>query len=79
MRSASAVWISNEFLVFYSAHPFIKKEWYNVQVPSNFDISTPTLTPCNKTAGQSKFLKSDEHFSCSLLYDLVERVFRLVW
>jgi len=34
------------------AHPFIKKEWYNVQVPSNFDISTPTLTPCNKTAGQ---------------------------
>ena len=23
-----------------------------MQVPSNFDISTPTLTPCNKTAGQ---------------------------
>jgi len=34
------------------AHPFIKKEWYRVQVPSNFDISNPTLTPCNKTAGQ---------------------------
>jgi len=34
------------------AHAFIKKEWYRVQVPSNFDISNPTLTPCNKTAGQ---------------------------
>lgn len=34
------------------AHPFIKKEWYNVRVPTNFDISTPTLTPCNKAAGQ---------------------------
>jgi len=34
------------------AHPFIKKEWYNVKVPSGFDNSTPTLTPCNKTAGQ---------------------------
>lgn len=33
------------------SHSFIKKEWYNVQVPSNFDNSTPTLTPCNKTAG----------------------------
>jgi len=34
------------------AHAFIKKEWYNVQVPSSFDNATPTLTPCNKTAGQ---------------------------
>jgi small subunit ribosomal protein S3Ae len=34
------------------AHPFIKKEWYNVQVPSSFDISNPTLTPCNKQVGQ---------------------------
>jgi len=33
-------------------HPFVKKEWYNVQVPSIFDNRTPTLTPCNKTAGQ---------------------------
>ena len=36
----------------YSAHPFIKKEWYNVHVPSVFDVRVPTLTPCNKTAGQ---------------------------
>jgi len=34
------------------SHPFIKKEWYNVRAPSNFDISAPTLTPCNKAAGQ---------------------------
>jgi len=34
------------------AHPFIKKEWYDVKVPSNFDNSAPTLTPCNKAAGQ---------------------------
>jgi len=34
------------------AHPFIKKEWYNVHVPSVFDNRVPTLTPCNKTAGQ---------------------------
>jgi len=34
------------------AHPFIKKEWYKVKVPSSFDISEPTLTPCNRTAGQ---------------------------
>jgi len=34
------------------SHPFIKKEWYNVRVPSNFDNSAPTLTPCNKAAGQ---------------------------
>jgi len=33
-------------------HPFIKKEWYNVHVPSVFDTRVPTLTPCNKTAGQ---------------------------
>ncbi len=41
-------------LVVCSAHPFIKKEWYDVKVPSNFDNSAPTLTPCNKAAGQSK-------------------------
>lgn len=33
-------------------HPFVKKEWYNVHVPSIFDTRVPTLTPCNKTAGQ---------------------------
>jgi len=33
------------------AHPFVKKEWYKVQVPSTFEVNTPTLTPCNKTAG----------------------------
>jgi len=33
-------------------HPFVKKEWYNVLVPSVFDNRAPTLTPCNKTAGQ---------------------------
>jgi small subunit ribosomal protein S3Ae len=33
-------------------HPFAKKEWYNVHVPSVFDNRVPTLTPCNKTAGQ---------------------------
>jgi small subunit ribosomal protein S3Ae len=30
----------------------VKKEWYKVQVPTNFEVSTPTITPCNKTAGQ---------------------------
>lgn len=35
-----------------SQHPFTKKEWYKVNVPSIFDVTTPTLTPCNKTAGQ---------------------------
>jgi len=34
------------------AHPFIKKEWYNVLAPSIFETNRPTLTPCNKTAGQ---------------------------
>merc|ERR1719454_1926959 len=33
-------------------HPFHKKEWYNVHVPSVFDVRVPTLAPCNKTAGQ---------------------------
>jgi len=33
-------------------HPFSKKEWYNVHVPSVFDVRVPTITPCNKTAGQ---------------------------
>lgn len=32
----------------------MKKEWYNVLAPSIFETSKPTLTPCNKTAGQSK-------------------------
>ena len=39
-----------------SAHPFQKKEWYNIHVPTVFDVRTPTITPCNKTAGQSKLL-----------------------
>jgi len=34
------------------AHPFVKKEWYNVLVPSTFDNRVPTITPCNKSAGQ---------------------------
>jgi len=33
-----------------TAHPFAKKEWYNVLAPG-FDKRTITLTPCNKTAG----------------------------
>jgi small subunit ribosomal protein S3Ae len=33
-------------------HPFAKKEWYNVLVPSIFDTRAPTITPCNKSAGQ---------------------------
>ena len=37
-----------------SAHAFIRKEWYNVNVPSIFDNPVPTLTPVNKSAGQSK-------------------------
>jgi len=34
-------------------HPFLKKEWYNVRAPSIFEVRTPTLTPCNKAAGQN--------------------------
>jgi len=34
------------------AHAFMRKEWYNVHVPTVFDNRVPTLTPCNKTAGQ---------------------------
>jgi small subunit ribosomal protein S3Ae len=33
-------------------HPFIKKEWYNVLAPTLFETNKPTITPCNKTAGQ---------------------------
>jgi len=33
-------------------HAFVKKEWYNVHVPSVFDTRVPTLTPCNKQQGQ---------------------------
>lgn len=33
-----------------TAHPFAKKEWYNVFAPG-FDKKNITLTPCNKTAG----------------------------
>jgi len=36
----------------FSQHAFVKKEWYNVHVPSIFDVRVPTLSPCNKTAGQ---------------------------
>lgn len=39
------------FLSTYRAHPFAKKEWYNVLVPG-FDKRVATLMPCNKTAGQ---------------------------
>jgi ribosomal protein S3AE len=42
-------------VIYYSAHPFQKKEWYNVHVPTVFDVRTPTITPCNRTAGQSKY------------------------
>ena len=41
-----------DFLI-YSAHPFIKKEWYNILAPG-FDRRNVTLTPCNKTAGQKQ-------------------------
>jgi len=34
------------------AHPFAKKEWYNVLAPTVFDVRQPTITPCNRTAGQ---------------------------
>ena len=34
----------------YSAHPFQKKEWYNVLAPG-FEKRNITLTPCNKTIG----------------------------
>jgi small subunit ribosomal protein S3Ae len=34
------------------AHSFAKKEWYNIHVPTVFDVRTPTITPCNRTAGQ---------------------------
>jgi len=30
----------------------MRKEWYNVNVPSVFDTQVPTLTPANKSAGQ---------------------------
>jgi len=33
------------------AHPFIKKEWYNILAPG-FDKRCITLSPCNKTMGQ---------------------------
>ena len=39
---------------FGSGHPFMRKEWYNVNVPSIFGTQVPTLTPANKSAGQSK-------------------------
>jgi len=35
-----------------TAHPFAKKEWYNVNAPG-FDKRIITLTPCNKTAGNT--------------------------
>jgi len=33
-----------------TAHPFQKKEWYNVLAPG-FEKRNITLTPCNKTIG----------------------------
>jgi len=41
----------NHFLLICSAHPFMRKEWYNVLAPG-FDKRCISLTPCNKTAGQ---------------------------
>ena len=38
------------FYFWYRAHPFAKKEWYNVLAPG-FDKRTISLTPVNKTAG----------------------------
>ena len=29
----------------FSQHAFVKKEWYNVHVPSIFDVRVPTLQP----------------------------------
>merc|ERR1712166_313720 len=51
-----------------AVHAFHKKEWYNVHVPSIFDIRVPTLTPCNKTAGQKVAAESLRHrvFTISL-------------
>jgi ribosomal protein S3AE len=43
-------------------HSFVKKEWYKVQAPSTFEVNTPTLTPCNKTAGQK--IAADLERSC---------------
>lgn len=47
--------LSNAWWCIGSVHPFQKKEWYNVHVPSVFDVRVPTVTPVNKTAGQSKW------------------------
>merc|ERR1712195_311052 len=51
-----------------AVHAFHKKEWYNVHVPSIFDIRVPTLTPCNKAAGQKVAAESLRHrvFTISL-------------
>lgn len=46
----------------FSQHAFVKKEWYNVHVPSIFDVRVPTLSPCNKTAGQSKYQRVSNRF-----------------
>jgi len=48
-------WFCDEFLLLCScsAHPFIRKEWYNILAPG-FDKRCVTLTPCNKTAGQKQ-------------------------
>jgi small subunit ribosomal protein S3Ae len=37
----------------YSAHSFMRKEWYNVLAPG-FDKKQITLTPVNKSAGQKQ-------------------------
>ena len=51
----------------YRAHPFAKKEWYNVLAPG-FDKRNISLTPCNKTAGlvHSADSLKDRVFSISL-------------
>lgn len=44
----SELWIVN--YLFFSAHPFAKKEWYKILAPG-FDKRIVTLSPCNKSAG----------------------------
>jgi hypothetical protein len=48
---STLTFVSSISFLFYSAHSFAKKEWYNVHVPTVFDVRTPTMTPCNRTAG----------------------------
>eukprot|EP00997_Jenningsia_sp_PLL12_P006155 NODE_2700_length_879_cov_64.514458_g2227_i0.p1 GENE.NODE_2700_length_879_cov_64.514458_g2227_i0~~NODE_2700_length_879_cov_64.514458_g2227_i0.p1 ORF type:complete len:117 (-),score=27.76 NODE_2700_length_879_cov_64.514458_g2227_i0:472-822(-) len=40
------------------AHPFIKKEWFNVMAPTSFETRNATLSPANKTAGQRNYTEN---------------------